>query len=120
MHCGTTKLDWFGLFLYIDTVSKLFFSLFFFFLHCRLDAVQTIEQLKDVYSHFTLYYGKDIPDMHEANKKKHQEKKELEEGEEDKDEPPKIDPPKLKKPRKRDLYTICQEAGKLDFIFNFW
>ncbi|XP_031559934.1 transcription elongation factor SPT6-like [Actinia tenebrosa] len=80
----------------------------------RLDAVQTIDQLKDVYSHFMLYYGNDIPAMQEANRRKAKEEKEArQEGEEeDKEEQTKTEePPKLKKPRKRDLYTICIEAG---------
>lgn len=41
-------------------------SLFFF--NCRLKDVQSIEELSDVYNHFLLYYGRDIPRMQNANK----------------------------------------------------
>lgn len=84
----------------------------------RLDAVQTIDQLKDVYSHFMMYYGNDIPIMQEEQRKKALEEKRNREGGEgeDKDDIPKVEPPKLKKPRKRDLYTICHEAGIVLYI----
>lgn len=72
----------------------------------RLDGVETMEQLKDVYSHFMLYYKNDIPAMWEAKRKK----KESEEGK-DGDGESKTTLPKKKMPAKRDLYTICKQAG---------
>ncbi|CAH3024911.1 unnamed protein product [Porites evermanni] len=71
----------------------------------RLDGVETIEELKDVYSHFTLYYRNDIPAMWEAKRKKKQSENEEAEGES------KPSPPKHKMPAKCDLYTICRQAG---------
>ena len=66
-----------------------------------------MEQLKDVYSHFMLYYKNDIPAMWEAKRVK----KESGEGE-DADGESKDTPQKKKMPAKRDLYTICKQAGK--------
>ena len=65
-----------------------------------------MEQLKDVYSHFMLYYKNDIPAMWEAKRKKSQSA----EGEDDGEA--KVTPQKQKMPAKRDLYTICRQAGK--------
>lgn len=56
------------------------FNLFFFF--CRLKDVQTLEELGDVYNHFLLYYGRDIPKMQnaaKANKKRLKKIKEVSE-----------------------------------------
>jgi len=66
-----------------------------------------MEQLKDVYSHFMLYYKNDIPAMWEVKRKKSQSA----EGEEA-DGETKVTPQKQKMPAKRDLYTICRQAGK--------
>jgi len=71
-----------------------------------LDGVETIEELKDVYSHFMLYYRNDIPAMWEAKRKKKQSENEEAEGES------KPTPPKHKMPAKRDLYIICRQAGE--------
>ena len=62
-----------------------------------------MEQLKDVYSHFMLYYGNDIPVMREAKRQKAKE-----DGEEGESAPSES---KQKMPAKRDLYTICKQAG---------
>lgn len=48
----------------------------------RLKDVQSIEELSDVYNHFLLYYGRDIPKMQnaaKANKKKQKVNKEISE-----------------------------------------
>lgn len=71
-----------------------------------------MEELRDVYSHFMLYYGHEIPAMRLAKKRK--PKKEPEEGEEgeqkdEQDHPEESE--RLKMPKRRDLYTICREAG---------
>ena len=65
-----------------------------------------MEQLKDVYSHFMLYYKNDIPAMWEAKRKKSQSA--VDEGA---DSEAKVTPKKQKMPAKRDLYTICRQAG---------
>jgi transcription elongation factor SPT6 len=66
-----------------------------------------MEELRDVYSHFMLYYGHEIPAMR-LSKKKNPKDEEQEEGEETQEEEPEE---KLKMPKRRDLYTICREAG---------
>lgn len=38
------------------------------FFNGRLKDVQSIEELSDVYNHFLLYYGRDIPRMQNAAK----------------------------------------------------
>ena len=67
-----------------------------------------MEELRDVYSHFMLYYGHEIPAMRLARKKKPSDEG-LEEGEEAPDDEPEE---RLKMPKRRDLYTICRESGK--------
>uniref|UniRef100_A0A8C9VVV6 SPT6 homolog, histone chaperone and transcription elongation factor n=1 Tax=Scleropages formosus TaxID=113540 RepID=A0A8C9VVV6_SCLFO len=76
----------------------------------RLKDVQSIEELSDVYNHFLLYYGRDIPKMQnaaKANKKKLKKIKEV--SEEDEEEETKG--PDLKLASRRDMYSICQSAG---------
>lgn len=63
-----------------------------------------MEQLKDVYSHFMLYYKNDIPAMWEAKRKTSQSAVGA-------DGEAKVTPQKKKMPAKRDLYTICRQAG---------
>lgn len=63
-----------------------------------------MEQLKDVYSHFILYYGSDIPAMREAKKKRKENEGDGEGERADVQS-------KQKMPAKRDLYTICKQAG---------
>nr|XP_014354517.1 PREDICTED: transcription elongation factor SPT6 isoform X2 [Latimeria chalumnae] len=83
----------------------------------RLKDVQSIDELRDVYNHFLLYYGRDIPKMQNANKankkklrKIREDGEEEEEGEqEEEEEEPKG--PELKQASRRDVYTICQTAG---------
>lgn len=53
-----------------------------FMIFCRLKDVQTLEELGDVYNHFLLYYGRDIPKMQnaaKANKKRLKKIKEVSE-----------------------------------------
>ena len=73
-----------------------------------MDGVESMDQLKDVYSHFMLYYRNDIPAMWEAKRKKNQA-----EGDAADEQPDNTSPPKQKMPAKRDLYTICKQAGTL-------
>ena len=72
-----------------------------------------MEQLKDVYSHFMLYYRNDIPAMWEAKRKKQSEDGADGEAKES-------TPHKQKMPAKRDLYTICRQAGKrVKFVLSW-
>lgn len=73
----------------------------------RLDAVESMEQLKDVYSHFMLYYKNDISAMWEAKKKRKQAEGDTA------DEETNATLSKQKMPAKRDLYTICRHAGNV-------
>ncbi|KAA8586830.1 hypothetical protein FQN60_000666, partial [Etheostoma spectabile] len=84
----------------------------------RLKDVQTLEELGDVYNHFLLYYGRDIPKMQnaaKASKKRLKKIKEVsEDGEEEEleveeEEEPKA--PDLKLASRRDMYSICQSVG---------
>uniref|UniRef100_A0A674IU39 SPT6 homolog, histone chaperone and transcription elongation factor n=1 Tax=Terrapene triunguis TaxID=2587831 RepID=A0A674IU39_9SAUR len=78
----------------------------------RLKDVQSMDELKDVYNHFLLYYGRDIPKMQnaaKASRKKHKRIREDGEGEDAEDEEQKG--PELKQASRRDMYTICQTAG---------
>lgn len=51
--------------------------------HCRLKDVQTLEELGDVYNHFLLYYGRDIPKMQNAAKSSKKRLKKIKEVSED-------------------------------------
>ncbi|XP_066551775.1 transcription elongation factor SPT6 isoform X2 [Amia ocellicauda] len=86
----------------------------------RLKDVQSIDELSDVYNHFLLYYGRDIPKMQNAaksNKKKLKKIKEVseEDGEQDaeveEEEEEEQKGPDLKLASRRDMYSICQSAG---------
>ncbi|KAL7976079.1 hypothetical protein Chor_009757 [Crotalus horridus] len=83
----------------------------------RLKDVQSMDELKDVYNHFLLYYGRDIPKMQnaaKASRKKHKrirEDGEEEEGEGEDGEDEEQKGPELKQASRRDMYTICQAAG---------
>lgn len=49
----------------------------------RLKDVQTLEELGDVYNHFLLYYGRDIPKMQNAAKTNKKRLKKIKEVSED-------------------------------------
>lgn len=53
------------------------------FLNGRLKDVQSIEELSDVYNHFLLYYGRDIPRMQNATKVTKKKLKKIKEVSED-------------------------------------
>ena len=42
---------------------------------CRLKDVQSLDELNDVYNHFLLYYGRDVPKMQNAAKVSKRKKK---------------------------------------------
>ncbi|KAI7796472.1 transcription elongation factor SPT6 isoform X1 [Triplophysa rosa] len=86
----------------------------------RLKDVQALDELGDVYNHFLLYYGRDIPKMQNAvksSKKKLKKIKEVseEDGEEveveEEEEEEEQKGPDLKQASRRDMYSICQSAG---------
>ncbi|KAJ4929892.1 hypothetical protein JOQ06_018912 [Pogonophryne albipinna] len=69
----------------------------------RLKDVQTLEELGDVYNHFLLYYGRDIPKMQNTVKTSKKRLKKIKEVNED--------GPDLKLASRRDMYSICQSVG---------
>ncbi|XP_029303416.1 transcription elongation factor SPT6 isoform X3 [Cottoperca gobio] len=85
----------------------------------RLKDVQTLEELGDVYNHFLLYYGRDIPKMQniaKPSKKRLKKIKEVsEDGEEEEleveEEVEEQKGPDLKLASRRDMYSICQSVG---------
>lgn len=81
----------------------------------RLKDVQSMDELKDVYNHFLLYYGRDIPKMQNAAKASRKKLKRIkedgdEEGEGEEAEDEEQRGPELKQASRRDMYTICQSA----------
>ncbi|XP_071770742.1 transcription elongation factor SPT6-like [Centroberyx gerrardi] len=82
----------------------------------RLKNVQSSDELSDVYNHFLLYYGRDIPKMQNAvkssSKKLKKIKEEAEEQEQqEEEEERRLKGPDLKLASRRDMYSICQSAG---------
>uniref|UniRef100_A0A4D5R9G5 Transcription elongation factor SPT6 n=1 Tax=Scolopendra viridis TaxID=118503 RepID=A0A4D5R9G5_SCOVI len=97
----------------------------------RLKGIQTIEELRDTYLHFILYYGKDIPKMQEMlQKKKREERKErrlkkkydeetgeekeegaVEEEEEEEEREEENENEKIKQAVFTDSYSMCLRAG---------
>lgn len=95
-----------------DLVCSILLSYF------RARNVQSIEEYKDVYSHFLLYYGSDIPKMKNAEKQKkktetERERPEGEEGEEEKqkEEEEEGQHDTLKQATRKSGYTLCCQAG---------
>ncbi|XP_062328913.1 transcription elongation factor SPT6-like [Osmerus eperlanus] len=87
----------------------------------RLKDVQSSDELSDVYNHFLLYYGRDIPKMQNAaksSKKKLKKTKEVDEDgleqepeEQEEEVVPQSKGPDLKLASRRDMNSICQSAG---------
>ncbi|XP_053375824.1 transcription elongation factor SPT6-like isoform X2 [Mercenaria mercenaria] len=80
----------------------------------RVKKVETMEELRDVYNHFLLYYGSDIPKMRNFEKVKRREERNEERGE---DEPRDDDDDhdQVKQASRKSGYTICVK-NKLDEI----
>uniref|UniRef100_A0A8C5G0Y5 Transcription elongation factor spt6 n=1 Tax=Gouania willdenowi TaxID=441366 RepID=A0A8C5G0Y5_GOUWI len=82
----------------------------------RLKDVQMLEELGDVYNHFLLYYGRDIPKMQNAAKGSKKRLKKIKEVNEDGtrlavEEEEEQKGPDLKLASRRDMYSICQSVG---------
>ncbi|XP_077089367.1 transcription elongation factor SPT6 isoform X2 [Siphateles boraxobius] len=86
----------------------------------RLKDVQSLDELGDVYNHFLLYYGRDIPKMQNATKVNKKKLKKIKEVSEEDGEDPEVEEeeeeeeqkgPDLKQASRRDMYSICQSAG---------
>ena len=95
----------------------MFFSMFccckmfymFLFVYLRVKGVQSMEELRDVYQHFLLYYGTEIPKMRALEKEK--KRKEAagggEDGENNDDETHEI----IKSATRKSGYNLCERAG---------
>ncbi|XP_029922869.1 transcription elongation factor SPT6 [Myripristis murdjan] len=89
----------------------------------RLKNVQSSDELSDVYNHFLLYYGRDIPKMQNAVRSSTKKLKRIKEVDEDREHEPEekeqeeeeeeqqMKGPDLKLASRRDMYSICQTAG---------
>ena len=75
----------------------------------RAKNVQTMEELRDVYQHFLLYYGTDIPRM-KAQQRQVRRKAREEDGEEGEEEETQ-EPDGLKQASRKTGYSICVQAG---------
>nr|CAB3266713.1 transcription elongation factor SPT6 [Phallusia mammillata] len=75
----------------------------------RIQTVQTMEELRDVYGHFLLHYGRDIPKMQNALRIQRKRER-AEEGETPSGEAP-TQASDLKQASRRDMYTVCLNAG---------
>ena len=77
----------------------------------RAKMVQTMEELHDVYQHFLLYYGPDIPRM-KAQQRQARRKAKEEEGEGGEDVEEDVQEPEgLKQAIRKTGYSICVQAG---------
>ena len=94
-----------------DTRNIIIIFIWTMFDYYRAKAVQSMEELRDVYQHFLLYYGPDIPKMKNAMKaRKRREREERgedpdnEEGDEEEEET-------LKQASRNSGYSMCVKAG---------
>ena len=72
----------------------------------RVKKVESLEELRDVYNHFLLYYGTDIVNMRNAEKTKKNEEEREKNGEEGADEE-KEHQETIKQASRKSGYTIC-------------
>ena len=77
--------------------------IFFFY---RVRKVESLEELRDVYNHFLLYYGNDIVKMRNSEKAKKNEEEREKEGEEGTEEE-KEHQETIKQASRKSGYTIC-------------
>lgn len=73
----------------------------------RIDKAQTTEELADVYAHFELYYGREIPKMFELERLKQERGEGGDLGVESSVASQQL----LKQASRRDGYSICQAAS---------
>ena len=73
----------------------------------RVRKVESLEELRDVYNHFLLYYGSDIVKMRNAEKAKQSEEQREKEGEGGDAEAEKAHQETIKQASRKSGYTIC-------------
>ena len=84
----------------------------------RVRKVESLEELRDVYNHFLLYYGSDIIKMRNAEKVKENEEQREKDGEEGGNaEADKAHQETIKQASRNSGYTICVK-NKLGEIFK--
>jgi transcription elongation factor SPT6 len=74
----------------------------------KVDAMQSLEELKDAYDNFSLYYGNDLAEMRKAQK-----------AQESMDDPTQASKLKSVKVAQKDFYTVCCQAGLLGMAEKF-
>ena len=75
----------------------------------RLKSAQSLEELNDIYSHFVLYFGDELPQMQEAFRQKGRDDLNVEEEKRD----------TVKQARRKDLYSLCSRAGLDGLVRNY-
>jgi len=99
----------------------------------RLGNVQSLEELNDVYAHFNLYYGTDVPVMQEAHRLKQKEearerrreaaRRRQADGGEDLEDIPEEEAldeeSTIKQTKRNDQYTLCSKAGLDGLIHKY-
>ena len=82
-----------------------------------MKKVESLEELRDVYNHFLLYYGTDIVNMRNAEKTKKNEEEREKNGEEGADEE-KEHQETIKQASRKSGYTICVKNKLGIYKFN--
>ena len=76
-----------------------------------------MDELRDVYQHFMLYYGSDIQKMKNALKEKRRQRRQEMEGEDGQDEPEdELPGDQLKQASRQTTYTMCKQYGLCEYI----
>lgn len=78
-----------------------------------------MEELRDVYNHFLLYYGSDIPKMRELEKKKRREERNEQTGEAENLEAEEEQQDQIKHASRKSGYTICVK-NKIGILFRYF
>lgn len=77
----------------------------------RLEGVQTIEELNDIYSHFLLYYVNDLVTIRNKTKESLKQQDQSQDLEATVEEGGTKQKTMMKYAKRRDFYTICEENG---------
>lgn len=98
---------WEGTFLVMDAFFETVNDICKFTL--RVENVQSLEELKDVYEHFSLYFGNELAEMRKSQS-----------GHGSLDDPSsQLSRPSKLKVSQKDFYTVCRQAGLLGMAEKF-
>ena len=89
------------------------------FVVVRLEGVQSIEELNDVYSHFLLYYANDLVTIRNKTKELLKQQNQSQDVEVAVEEGESKEKKMMKHAKRRDFYTICQENGLGAMVAKF-